>query len=141
VSGSVTPVPWRSWRTTTSTSGSCASRASPSGCRGSSSCPGKLDVADELPLETAKRELAEEIGKVAEQWRELTWFWSSPGFSDEGIHVFLATGLSDAEGEHEAEENERIEIVRWPLARLDELIAECRDGKSLVGLLWLRSLV
>jgi ADP-ribose pyrophosphatase len=101
---------------------------------------GKLDVADEPPLETAKRELAEEIGKVAEQWRELTWFWSSPGFSDERIHVFLATGLSDAGGEHEAEENEGIEIVRWPLERLDELIAECRDGKSLAGLLWLRML-
>ena len=102
---------------------------------------GKLDVADEPPLETAKRELAEEIGKVAEHWRELTWFWASPGFSDERIHVFLATGLSDADGEHEAEENERIEIVPWRLERLDDLIAECRDGKSLVGLLWLRMLL
>jgi 8-oxo-dGTP pyrophosphatase MutT (NUDIX family) len=100
---------------------------------------GKLDVAGEPALATAKRELAEEIGKVAEHWSELTWFWASPGFSDERIQIFLATGLSDAEDALEAEENERIEIVQWPLAQLDDLIAECRDGKSLIGLLWLRA--
>jgi hypothetical protein len=37
----------------------------------------------------------------------------------------------------ESEENERIEIVRWPLARLDEAIEQCRDAKTLIGLLWL----
>jgi ADP-ribose pyrophosphatase len=101
---------------------------------------GKLDEEGEKPLDTAQRELAEEIRKTASEWRELTSFWASPGFSDERIHVFLATGLRDADEIHDPEENERIEIVRWPLERLDELIDECEDSKSLVGLLWLRRL-
>jgi ADP-ribose pyrophosphatase len=99
---------------------------------------GKLDDGGNDPLATAKRELAEEIGKAAAEWRHLTTFWASPGFSDEQIHVYLATGLSDESAE--AEENERIEIVTWPLVQLDELIHETRDGKTLVGLLWLRML-
>jgi ADP-ribose pyrophosphatase len=97
---------------------------------------GKLDEEGEEPLDTAKRELAEEIGKAAEHWEHLHTFWMSPGFSDERMHVYLATGLSDAEAD--TDENERIDIEPWPLARLDELIRECRDSKSLVGLLMLR---
>jgi 8-oxo-dGTP pyrophosphatase MutT (NUDIX family) len=97
---------------------------------------GKLDEDGEEPLETAKRELAEEIGKAASEWEHLKTFYSTPGFADEEVHVFLATGLSDAEAE--AEENERIEIVPWPLDRLDDAIDECRDSKSLIGLLLLR---
>lgn len=101
---------------------------------------GKLDVAGEPPLQAAQRELAEEIGKVAVTWRELTSFWSSPGFTDERITVYLATELVPASEPGEAEEDERIEVVPWPLERLDELIDGCRDAKSLVGLLWLRRL-
>lgn len=91
----------------------------------------------EPPLETAQRELAEEIGKAAETWERLSSFYTSPGFTDEEVEVYLATGLSDA-GHAEAEENERIEVVPWPLDRLDEAIEDCRDSKSLIGLLWLR---
>lgn len=98
---------------------------------------GKLDVEGEPPLETAQRELAEEIGKAAETWERLSSFYTSPGFTDEEVEVYLATGLSDA-GHAEAEENERIEVVPWPLDRLDEAIEDCRDSKSLIGLLWLR---
>ena len=99
---------------------------------------GKLDEEGEDALATAKRELAEEIGKGARNWQHLTTFWSSPGFSDEEIHVYLATDLYD---EHaEADENERIEIETVPLSRLDDLIRECRDAKSLVGLLWLKAM-
>lgn len=98
---------------------------------------GKLDEEGESVLDTAKRELAEEIGKRAGSWRHLATFWSSPGFSDEQVHVYLATDLSDAPAE--AEDNERIETVEIPLERLDETIAECEDAKSLVGLLWLRA--
>jgi 8-oxo-dGTP pyrophosphatase MutT (NUDIX family) len=97
---------------------------------------GKLDEEGEEPLETAKRELAEEIGKAAEHWEHLHTFWISPGFTDERMHVYLATGLSDAEAE--AEESERIDIEPWPLDRLDDLIEACHDSKSLVGLLKLR---
>ena len=94
---------------------------------------GKLDVEGEPPLETARRELAEEIGKAAADWKELVSAWSSPGFTDERFTIYLATGLSDREAE--AEEDERIEIVPWPLDRLDELIDEVEDSQTLLGLL------
>jgi 8-oxo-dGTP pyrophosphatase MutT (NUDIX family) len=98
---------------------------------------GKLDEEGEEPLETAKRELAEEIGKGAREWRFLTRYWSSVGFTDEEVHVYLATDLYDEEAE--AGENERIEIETVPLEKLDEVIADCRDAKTLIGLLWLRA--
>ena len=98
---------------------------------------GKLDEDGEDPLETAKRELAEETGKGARSWSKLTSFYTSPGFADEECHVYLATDLYDESAE--ADENERIEIVDVPLADLDSVIRECRDAKSLVGLLWFRA--
>ena len=98
---------------------------------------GKLDEEGESPLETGKRELAEEIGKAAKNWRHLTTCYTSPGFTDEQVHVYLATDLYD---EHaEADENERIEIRKVPLGELDSAIESCRDAKSLVGLLWLKA--
>jgi ADP-ribose pyrophosphatase len=97
---------------------------------------GKLDVPGEEPLATAKRELAEEIGKQAAQWEELKVFFTSPGFSDERVWLFLATDLSDAPPV-KVEENERIEIVPWPLTELDAAIDECEDSKSLIALQWL----
>jgi ADP-ribose pyrophosphatase len=98
---------------------------------------GKLDEEGEGPLETAKRELAEEIGKGARTWEHLTTFYGSPGFSDEQVHIYLATDLYDQSAE--ADENERIEIKRVPLKDLDEVIAANRDAKTLVGLLWYRA--
>jgi 8-oxo-dGTP pyrophosphatase MutT (NUDIX family) len=98
---------------------------------------GKLDEEGEGPLETGKRELAEEIGKGARTWKHLATFWGSPGFSNEEIHLYLATDLYDETAE--VEENERIEIKKVPLAQLDEAIRDCRDSKSLVGLLWLKA--
>jgi 8-oxo-dGTP pyrophosphatase MutT (NUDIX family) len=97
---------------------------------------GKLDVEGEAPLDAAKRELAEEIGQAAAEWQELKGFYTSAGFSDERIVLYLARGLSDA-GEADADESERIEIVRWPLERLDDAIEQCDDAKSLIALLWL----
>jgi ADP-ribose pyrophosphatase len=97
---------------------------------------GKRDVPGEPPLHTAQRELAEEIGKQAASWTEIVAFYTSPGFTDERVWLYLATGLSDAP-EAEPDEDERIEIVPWPLERLDEAISECEDSKSLIALLWL----
>ena len=98
---------------------------------------GKLDVEGEEPLAAAKRELAEEIGKGANDWQAITTFWTSPGLLDETMHLFLATDLY---GQHaEAEEDERIEIEPVPLAGLDAAIERCQDAKSLVGLLWLKA--
>jgi ADP-ribose pyrophosphatase len=95
---------------------------------------GKLDAPGEQPLDVAKRELREEIGKAAATWQHLVSFYASPGFTDEEIHAYLATDLSDDPAE--AEENERIEIVVEPVSRLDDVIRSCRDSKSLVALLW-----
>lgn len=100
---------------------------------------GKLDVEGEDPLDTAKRELIEEIGKSAAEWRELKRFYTSPGFADEQVIVYLATDLTDCDPGH-PDESERIESVRAPIADLDRVIAECRDAKSLVGLLLFRNL-
>jgi ADP-ribose pyrophosphatase len=97
---------------------------------------GRLDKEGESPLEAAQRELAEEIGKAADEWQAITSYVSSAGMSDEVVHVFHATGLRDREAD--TEENERIEIVRWPLDDLDGAIAATRDAKSLIGLQWLK---
>jgi ADP-ribose pyrophosphatase len=98
---------------------------------------GKLDEEGESPLDTAQRELAEEIGKGARTWQHLTSFYTSPGFTNEECHLFMATDLYDESSE--ADEDERIEIVQVPLSRLDQTIRDCRDSKSLIGLLWLRA--
>jgi ADP-ribose pyrophosphatase len=96
---------------------------------------GRLDVEGEQPLETAKRELAEEIGLQAADWTFLKAYRSSVGFTDEIVHVFLAQALSEAEGEHDSGEDERIEIVQWPLADLDAALEATSDSKTLIGLL------
>ncbi len=99
---------------------------------------GKRDVPGEPPLRTAQRELAEEVGLKAARWTELLDMYTSPGFSDERVWLFEARELSPATDAH-PEEDERIEIVPWPLERLDDAISQCRDAKSLVALLWLKA--
>ena len=98
---------------------------------------GKLDEEGESPLDTGKRELAEEIGKGAGNWRHLTTCYTSPGFTDEQVHVYLATDLYDERAE--SGENERIEVKKVPLRELDSAIEACHDAKSLIGLLWLKA--
>jgi ADP-ribose diphosphatase len=100
---------------------------------------GKLDAPDEDLLETAKRELAEEIGMGARAWRHLVSFYNSPGLLSEENHLFLAEDLY--ERRLEAQEQERIEIVRMPVTELDATVQGVRDAKTLIGLLWLRSFV
>jgi 8-oxo-dGTP pyrophosphatase MutT (NUDIX family) len=98
---------------------------------------GKLNGGE--VLDTAERELREEIGKSAAELRHLTTFYASPGFTNEEIHAFLATDLSD--DPLHADEEERIEVVSEPLDRLDDVIRSCKDAKSLVTLLWFRAFV
>jgi mutator protein MutT len=97
---------------------------------------GKLDQEGETPLQCAKRELVEEVGIEATEWRELKRIYTSPGFTDEQVHVFLATGLTEVEAQ--PSEGERIEKVPVPLDELDAAIEACVDAKSLVGLLLYR---
>ncbi len=97
---------------------------------------GKIDDG-ESPLSSARRELAEEIGREAEHWSEVELYHASSGYSDEVVHVFAATGLRDSDAERDP--GERIEVVRWPLADLDGAIAATSDAKTLIGLGWLRT--
>jgi ADP-ribose pyrophosphatase len=97
---------------------------------------GLLDKDGEPPAETARRELAEEIGKEPQSIEHLLTYFSSVGSTDEQVHLYLATDLRD---EHaDSGENERIEIVRWPLDDLDGALAATRDAKTIIGLMLLR---
>jgi ADP-ribose pyrophosphatase len=100
---------------------------------------GKLDEEGESPLEAGKRELAEEIGKRAEHWESLGSFFTSPGFADEEVHLYLATGVSDVDERPELEENERIHVETRPLGDLDAILEETKDSKTLIALLKLRA--
>jgi ADP-ribose pyrophosphatase len=95
---------------------------------------GRLDP-DETPEQAAQRELQEEIGYRARELRQVAFFYTTPGFCDEAMHVFRATSLepSSAKGD----EDERIEVRAFPLAELEAMIGrgEIREGKTLVAIL------
>lgn len=106
---------------------------------------GGLDVTDdgstEDPAIAAPRELEEETGLRAGSWRKLGEFYSAPGFTDELMHLYLATDLAPAEpdGRLGPDEDERL-ILEWhpwqDAVGLAEM-GEIRDAKSIVGLFWL----
>jgi len=95
---------------------------------------GKIDRPGEVLEETAKRELAEEVGKGARSWTHLVSFYNSPGLLAEENHLFLAEDLYDESGE--SEEEERIEVTSLPVADVESAIPRLRDAKTLIGLLW-----
>ena len=101
---------------------------------------GTLD-AGEAPLECARRELAEETRLAADRLDPVVTFWSAPGFLTEQIHLFLATGLTPAAGETDADEIIHTQRVDW-----DEALRMCLDGriqdaKSIAGILACRDRV
>ena len=96
---------------------------------------GKLEPGED-PEATGRRELEEEIGKVADSWERLKSCYSSPGFTNERIDIYLATDLRD--GSSGAGEGERITIEPIPLAEIDAAIERVNDAKTLVGLLLVR---
>jgi ADP-ribose pyrophosphatase len=87
----------------------------------------------ESPLETARRELAEETGLTGGDWREVTAFFTTPGFCRERMHLFFAEGLERGEPKPDADED--VELVRWPVDELEQHLGEIEEAKTLVGLL------
>ena len=96
---------------------------------------GVLEPGEE-PVECARRELREEVGAEASELEHLTTIYTTPGFTDERIHLFLATGLTVGETQHEADEF--IEVVALPISQILEMIrdGELVDGKSVSALLY-----
>lgn len=96
---------------------------------------GRLDAGED-PLACAHRELREETGCVAESMEHLYTVYTTPGFTDEKIHIFLATELRRGPTAHEADEFLTVETVK--LTRALEMIrsGEINDGKTAVGILY-----
>jgi ADP-ribose pyrophosphatase len=90
----------------------------------------------ELPAKTAERELIEETGYRAAKIELLHAFYASPGFLDEKMHLYLATGLTA--GQSAREEGEEIENLLVPFEQAVAMVfrGEIQDAKTIVGLLW-----
>ncbi|HYL41509.1 MAG TPA: NUDIX hydrolase [Candidatus Binatus sp.] len=108
---------------------------------------GTLDRQSDGTIEdhglAARRELEEETGARAGDWRYLGGFYTAPGFTSELMHLYVATRLAAADGDRLGPDaDERLELERVPLpdalARAER--GEIRDAKSLVGLLWVARL-
>jgi ADP-ribose pyrophosphatase len=96
---------------------------------------GRLDQG-ENPHDCAVRELKEETGCTAERVEFLLTMYTTPGFTDEKIHLFMATGLVGGETHHEADEF--LELRPTPLSKALEMVAtgEIQDGKTALALLF-----
>jgi len=96
---------------------------------------GRLDPGED-PADCARRELREETGCTAERVEHLLTFYTTPGFTDEKIHLFMATGLT--QGQSGRESDEFIEVQTFPLSRALSMVSsgEIRDGKTALGLLY-----
>lgn len=96
---------------------------------------GKLDAKDEDRLLAAKRELREETGLTAESWVHLMDLYTTPGFTDEKISLYLARELSA--GESHPDEDEFLNVVRMPFSELVAMVCrgEVPDGKTALATL------
>jgi len=96
---------------------------------------GRLNPGED-PRACAARELKEETGCSAEELHHLLTFYTTPGFTDEKIHLFMATGLASGETKHEADEF--LDLQPMLLSRALEMIGggEIKDAKSALGLLF-----
>jgi ADP-ribose pyrophosphatase len=97
---------------------------------------GRIDEG-ESRLAAAKRELLEETGFRARRWKRALRFWASPGFLDETMDIYLATGLSA--GDAQPEDDEDIQARFFPLAQAVRMVlrGSILDAKTIAGVLWL----
>jgi len=86
----------------------------------------------ETALDCARRELEEETGLTGGTWREVTAFYTTPGFCRERMHLFFAEGLE--RGEASPESDEELEVIRWASEEIAAKVGGLEDGKTLVGL-------
>jgi 8-oxo-dGTP pyrophosphatase MutT (NUDIX family) len=102
---------------------------------------GIRDVADEAPEETARRELAEEVGLEAASIEHLVSFHNAPGMSDEVVDVYLATGLREVPAAAQGVEEEAMTIERHHLDDLAAMIADGRltDAKTVIAVALVRN--
>jgi len=98
---------------------------------------GRLDPG-ESPETCARRELEEETGMRARALERLTTIYTTPGFTDERIHLFLAHGLDAGAHRREADEFMELHTLRW--SRVLELVrgGEIQDGKTLTALMFVQ---
>ncbi len=96
---------------------------------------GRIDEG-ESELAAAKRELIEETGYTAAQWKKLVKYYASPGFIDETMSIYLARDLH--RGTAQPEEDEAIRIRLFSLSDTLQMIARGKifDGKTIIGVLW-----
>lgn len=96
---------------------------------------GRLDPGED-PATCAHRELREETGCTSERMDRLFTMYTTPGFTDERIHVFMAVGLTRGAVAHEADEF--LEVKPMPLSRALTMIenGEIQDGKTALGILY-----
>lgn len=94
---------------------------------------GLLDIAGESPLETAKRELAEEVDLAAGSWQELVSIFTTPGGNDEIVHLFLARELRATEHPHPREDEEADIRLEW--VSLEDAVTAVLEGRMRNGIL------